>query len=233
MVRIRPVNKLGRVLLHPPAEARGAAMVAGYRCSVLGIAAVDAAVRASAGLAAAPFTGAFGQQNFIDRDHASPDISISMENDNARERCGKVAGMRVFGKIGPPMRLRRLPAVPIHRSAPENPIGRSVSTRPKNPRQMHFVGRSPKIRLQPQLAGSANGRHGPSPLRLSLATPLRTPEPGSAACTKWVAVAAGARSVVVRLLRPAPPEKNARTLAPLRAEPPVAPLAQDRSAPYE
>jgi hypothetical protein len=29
----------------------------------------------------------------------------------------------------------------IHRSAPENPNNRSESTRHKNPRQMHFVGR--------------------------------------------------------------------------------------------
>jgi hypothetical protein len=44
-------------------------MVAGCRYSVFGIAAVDAAVRANVVIATAPITGAFAQQDFIDRDH--------------------------------------------------------------------------------------------------------------------------------------------------------------------
>jgi hypothetical protein len=116
-------------------------MVAGYRCSAFGIAVVDATVRTNVVIATAPFTGAFGQQNFICRDHHSASKWNRQKNHNAPERCVKVAGMRVFGKIGPPMRRRRLPATPIHRSAPENPIDRSESTRPKNPRQMRSVGR--------------------------------------------------------------------------------------------
>jgi hypothetical protein len=93
LIGIRPINILGRVLLHPPAEDWGAAMVAGHRCSVFGIAAVDATVRTNLVIATAPFTGAFGQQDFIDRDHISPEISISMENDNARGRQRQTAGV--------------------------------------------------------------------------------------------------------------------------------------------
>jgi hypothetical protein len=44
-------------------------MVAGYRCSVFGIAVVDATVRTNVVIATALFTGAFGQQDFINRDH--------------------------------------------------------------------------------------------------------------------------------------------------------------------
>ncbi len=59
-------------------------MVAGYRCSVFGTAVVDATVRTNVVIATALFTGAFAQQDFIDGDHTSPEISISTENDNAR-----------------------------------------------------------------------------------------------------------------------------------------------------
>jgi hypothetical protein len=67
-------------------------MVSGYRCSVFGIAAVDATVRTNLVIATAPFTGAFGQQDFIGRNHTSPNISISMKNDNARGRWNQTAG---------------------------------------------------------------------------------------------------------------------------------------------
>ena len=92
LVTVGTVNILGRVLLHPPAEDWGAAMVAGYRCSVFGIAVVDAAGHTNVAIATAPFTGASRQQNFIDGDHKSPNISISMENDNARGRRNQTAG---------------------------------------------------------------------------------------------------------------------------------------------
>ena len=45
LVGIRPINISRRILPHPSAEARGAVIVAGYRCSVFGIALVDATVR--------------------------------------------------------------------------------------------------------------------------------------------------------------------------------------------
>ena len=70
---------------------RGAAMVAGYRCSVFGIAVVDATVRTNAALATAPITGAFGQQDFVDRNHKSPSVSVSVENDNARGSLNQTA----------------------------------------------------------------------------------------------------------------------------------------------
>ncbi len=79
MVGVGAVDVVGRVLLHPSAGDWGAAMVAGYRCSVFGIAAVDAAVRANVGLATAFFTGAFGQQDFVDRNHTSPNMSVTTE----------------------------------------------------------------------------------------------------------------------------------------------------------
>ena len=44
-------------------------MVAGYRCSVFGIAVVDAAVRTNVVVATALSTGAFGRQDLIDHDH--------------------------------------------------------------------------------------------------------------------------------------------------------------------
>jgi hypothetical protein len=53
---------------------------------------VDAAVRTDVVIAGAPLTGADRQQNFIDRDHTSPNISISIENDNARDRRNQTAG---------------------------------------------------------------------------------------------------------------------------------------------
>ena len=67
-------------------------MVAGYRCSVFGIAVVDETVRTNVVIATAPFTGASTQQDFIDGDHTSPNISISMENDNARGSLNQTVG---------------------------------------------------------------------------------------------------------------------------------------------
>ena len=78
MVTVGTVNILGRVLLHPPAEEWGAATVAGYRCSAFGIVVVDATVRTNVVIATALFTGAFGQQDFVDRNHTSPSVSVSI-----------------------------------------------------------------------------------------------------------------------------------------------------------
>jgi hypothetical protein len=58
-----------RVAGQPAAKDWGAAMVAGYRCSVFGLAVVDETVRTNVVIATAPFTSAFAQQDFIDRDH--------------------------------------------------------------------------------------------------------------------------------------------------------------------
>jgi hypothetical protein len=69
LIGIGTIDVLGRVLLRPVANDWGAAMVAGYRCPVFGIAAVDATVRTDVVIATALFTGAFRQQDNIDRDH--------------------------------------------------------------------------------------------------------------------------------------------------------------------
>jgi hypothetical protein len=115
-------------------------MVAGYRCSVFGIAAVDAPVRKNVVIATAPFTSAFAQQDFIDRDHNCPNISISMQNHNPPARRGKAA------------------AVLVHRSAPENPIDRSESARRRYPRRM--LRRAFTCQMRPHF--SLANRNGPS-----------------------------------------------------------------------
>ena len=77
-VKIHSTAIADRIAGEPAAKDWGAAMVAGYRCSVFGIAVVDATVRTNVVIATALFTGAFGQQNFIYRDHATaPGISTT------------------------------------------------------------------------------------------------------------------------------------------------------------
>jgi hypothetical protein len=56
---------------------------------------VDAAGHTNVAITTTLFTGAFGQQDFIDRDHKGPNISISMEDHNLPRRRGKAAAVRV------------------------------------------------------------------------------------------------------------------------------------------
>ncbi len=66
-------------------------MVAGYRCSVFGIAVVDATVRTNVVIATALFTGAFAQQDLIDRDHNTAPKWNRRQNHNARARWAEAA----------------------------------------------------------------------------------------------------------------------------------------------
>jgi hypothetical protein len=68
-------------------------MVAGYRCSVFGIAVVDATVRTNVVIAPAPFTGAFGQRKFIYPDHATASKLPHRENHNAPGRRPEAAAL--------------------------------------------------------------------------------------------------------------------------------------------
>jgi hypothetical protein len=123
---------------------------------------VDATVRANVVIATAPFTGAFGQQDFIDRDHKSPDISISMENDNARGRMDQTAcetsAPPNFLRV--PLRPLRLITFPAMTTGGINPPARMHVYCPSPSVSNHFTavatgGINPPARICPDRDSSA------------------------------------------------------------------------------
>jgi hypothetical protein len=134
----------GRVAGEPAAKDWGAATVAGYRCSVFGIAVVDATVRTNLVIATAPFTGAFGQQDFIDRDHNTASKWNRCHNHNAPWRGGKAAAVRACRKTGGTSACRSGMVNFLPRWFIDPPLKIQSTDQnlhaPKNPCQMHFGG---------------------------------------------------------------------------------------------